>query len=126
MLMMKKITPFFLAAVLAAGCSTETITVHRAESRAAVPVKSVTLMEEAPPGSVLIADLFASAANSAGGAEEAQANLKKSAAAIGANVLIVDKWNDSEFYWESADKFRIEGHAYFAPPMKSDHAAATP
>jgi hypothetical protein len=114
---MKKITPFFFAAILAAGCSTETITVHRTEPHTAVPVQSVTLMEEAPPGSVLIADLFASAENSADGAETAQANLKKSAAAVGANVLVLDKWNDSEFYWEAADKFRIEGHAYFAPPV---------
>jgi hypothetical protein len=88
-----------------------------------VPVQSVTLMEEAPPGSVLIADLFASGENSAHGAQEAQASLKKSAAAVGANVLVVDKWNDSEFYYESADKFRIEGHALFAPPTNSDHAA---
>jgi hypothetical protein len=117
MLMMKKITPFFVAAVLAAGCSTETITVHRTESRAAVPVPSVALMEEAPPGSILIADLFARAGNNEAGAEEAQVNLKKSAAAVGANVLVLDKWNDSEFYWEAADKFRIEGHAYFAPPV---------
>ena len=124
MLLMKKMIPFFFAAVLAAGCSsTDTITVHRNEPRAAVPVHSVTLMEQAPPESVLLADLFARAGNSAGGAEEAQANLKKSAAAVGANVLVLDKWNDSEFFWESADKFRIEGHAYFAPPIKSDHAA---
>jgi hypothetical protein len=115
--LMKKITPLFFAAMLAAGCSTpQTIAVHVTEPRAAVPVQSVVLMEQAPPGSVLIADLFASAANTSDGAAAAQAGLKKSAAAVGANVLVVNNWNENTFYVEE-ENFRIEGHAYFAPPV---------
>jgi hypothetical protein len=118
--LMKKLTLFFFAAVLAAGCcSTQTIAVHISEPRAAVPVHFVTLMEKAPPGSILIANLFASAANTPGGAQAAQADLKKSAAAVGANVLVVDKWNEGDYFWEwnLTGNFRIEGHAYFAPPV---------
>ncbi len=113
---MKKIAFLFFAVALAAGCSTQTIAVHLTEPRAAVPVQSVTLMEQAPPGSVLIADLFASGANSPNGAAAAQAGLKKSAAAVGANVLVVKNWNESKYLLAVADKFRIEGYAYYAPP----------
>jgi len=73
-------------------------------------------MEQAPPGSVLIADLFANAPNTPGGAEAAQADLKKSAAAVGANVLVVKNWDEGKYFLAVSDKFRIEGYAYFAPP----------
>jgi hypothetical protein len=112
---MKKISPLIFAVVLAAGCSTQTIAVHLTDPRPAVTVQSVALMSQAPAGSVLIADLTASASKSSEGAQSAQAELKKAAAAVGANVLVIGQWS-GEYVSSVDDKFRIEGKAYYTPP----------
>jgi hypothetical protein len=113
---MKKIAPLLLVAILIAGCSTQTIAVHLTDPRPVVTVQSVTLMLQAPSGSVLIADLTASASNSSEGAQSAQTELKKAAAAVGANVLVINQWNGSDYLSGVDNKFRIEGKAYYAPP----------
>ena len=115
---MKKLTPVFLAVVLATGCaSIQTVAIHITDPRAAVPVSSVALVQQVPPGSILIADLFASGANTPCGAQAAQADMKKTAAAVGANMLVVESWNANNYGLGVVDKFRVEGHAYFAPPV---------
>ena len=113
---MKKIAPLLLATILIAGCSTQTIAVHLTDPRPAVTIQSVTLMLQAPTGSVLIADLTASASNSSQGAQSAQAELKKAAAAVGANVLVINQWNGSDYISDVDNKFRIGAKAYYAPP----------
>lgn len=115
---MKKITSLLFAAAFAAGCAStpQTIAVHVSDPHPAVPVQSVALVTQAPPGSVLIAELFASGANSHSGAEAAQKDMKKNAAAVGANVLVVQSSNGNNYGLGAYDDFRIEGYAYFAPP----------
>jgi hypothetical protein len=114
---MKKYAPFLFAVTLVAGCSsTETIAVHFTDPRPAINVRSVTLMQQAPTNSVFIADLTASATASSEGAQAAQADLKKASAGVGANVLVIEQWNDFDYISGYADKFTIEGKAYYAPP----------
>jgi hypothetical protein len=114
---MAKIAPLLFVALLAAGCATptQTITVRVSDPRPSVPVQSVAVASKTPSGGVLLAHLFASAANTPSGAEAAQANLKECAAAIGANVLVVDYWNISTLGGE-VDTLRIGGDAFFLPP----------
>lgn len=114
---MKKIPQIILVALFAAGCATptQTFTLHVAEPHSAVPVQSVVFMPAPPTNGVLIANLLASSDNSPGGAEAAQADLKKSAAAIGATVLVLDPWNITLYGWDYGN-LKIGGHAYFVPP----------
>ena len=114
---MGKIAPLLFAVLLAAGCATptQTITVRVGDPRPSVPVQSVVVTRESPSGGKLLAHLFASAANTPAGAEAAQRNMKEWAAAIGANVLVVQDWNISTLGGD-IDTFKIGGDAFFVPP----------
>jgi len=91
---MKKIPQFILVALFAAGCATptQTFTLHVAEPHSAVPVQSVVFMPAPPTNGVLIANLLASSDNSPGGAEAAQADLKKSAGSLEYYPLRLGLW----------------------------------
>jgi hypothetical protein len=104
-----------LLVLIAAGCAgVNTIAVKKSEPHQAIPVKDVQLALEPPPNAVLIADIFSAACNSEEGSEAAQADLKRKAASLGANVLVIENANE---YLDSAvidHRFRIEARAYFS------------
>jgi hypothetical protein len=107
---------FLFVIGLASGCAcVNTVSVKVSEPRPAIPVKDVQLALMAPTNSVYLADIFAEANNSAQGANAAQADLKEKAAAIGANVLVIEMYNQDFEYSPMDGRFRVEGKAYFVP-----------
>ena len=85
LLPMKKVL-CLLALALVSGCAgIKTVSVKVTEPRPAISVNDVQLMLSAPTNAVLLADLYAEAGCSSQAiANQAQADLKKEAAAIGA------------------------------------------
>lgn len=95
------------------GCSSITTkTVHVTEPLKPVAIADVKFLDAAPTNAVHVADIFAEASNSTEGAESAQVEIKKQAAAIGANFVVMDNVDVSGQILGVCEKFRIEGHAY--------------
>jgi hypothetical protein len=116
MLLMKEILCLLTVAVVSGCASVKTVSVKLAEPRPAVPVNDVQLMLSAPTNAVLLANICAEACcSSKKEANIAQADLKKEAAAIGANVLVIQRWEPTIDYSSVGDHFRIEANAYFVP-----------
>jgi len=113
---MKKVL-CLLALALVSGCAgIKTVSVKVTEPRPAISVNDVQLMLSAPTNAVLLADLYAEAGcSSEAKANQAQADLKKEAAAIGANVLVIQRWEPTIDYSSVDNHFRIEANAYFVP-----------
>jgi len=116
MLPMKKVL-CLLSLVLVSGCAgVKTMTVKVTEPRPAISVNDVQVMLTAPTNAVLLADIYAEAGcSSKEKANAAQADLKKEAAAIGANALVIQRWEPTIDYSSVDEHFRIEANAYFVP-----------
>ena len=112
---MKKIAPLVLVALVSGCCSVKTVSVNVTEPRPAIPVKEVQLALSAPTNAILIANIFAYAEDSAAGAKVAQANLKSKAAAVGANLLVIERSNQNIEFDDPNNRFSIEANAYFVP-----------
>jgi hypothetical protein len=106
-----------LALALVSGCAgIKTVSVKVTEPRPAIPVSDVQLMLSAPTNAVLLADLYAeTCCSSQGEVNAAQADLKKEAAALGANALVIQRWEPTIDYSSVDNHFRIEANAYFVP-----------
>lgn len=113
---MKKVL-YLLALAMLSGCaSVKTVSVKVTEPRPAIPVSEVQLMLSAPTNAVLLADLYAeTCCSSKDEAAAAQADLKKEAAAVGANALVIQRWEPTIDYSSVDNHFRIEANAYFVP-----------
>ena len=116
MVAMKKVL-YLLAIALVSGCaSVKTVSVKVTEPRPPIPVNDVQLMLSAPTNAVLLADIYAEACcSSKEEANVAQADLKKEAAAVGANALVIQRWEPTIDYSSVDHHFRIEANAYFIP-----------
>jgi|SRR5580698_2576546 hypothetical protein len=106
---------YLLLTVVASGCvSVSTISTNVSEPRPAVPVKNVCLALTAPPNAALIADIISEAENSEKGADAAQVDLKRKAASLGANLIVIRRSNQGVDF-SSFGPFRIEADVYFVP-----------
>ena len=115
LLPMKKVL-YLLALAMLSGCaSVKTVSVKVTEPRPAIPVSEVQLMLSAPTNAVLLADLYAETCTSSKDEAAAQADLKKEAAAVGANALVIQRWEPTIDYSSVDHHFRIEANAYFVP-----------
>ena len=116
LLPMKKVL-CLLSLVLVSGCAgVKTMTVKVTEPRPAISVNDVQVMLTAPTNAVLLADIYAEAGcSSKEKANAAQADLKKEAAAIGANALVIQRWEPTIDYSSVDNHFRIEANAYYVP-----------
>ncbi|HTQ49403.1 MAG TPA: hypothetical protein VMJ12_01740 [Candidatus Acidoferrales bacterium] len=113
---MKKVIYLIALAMLSGCASVKTVSVKVTEPRPAIPVGEVQLMLSAPTNAVLLAGLYAeSCCSSKEEANAAQADLKKEAAAIGANALVIQRWEPTIDYSSVDHHFRIEANAYFVP-----------
>jgi hypothetical protein len=112
---MKKFLPLILVAMVSSCCSVKTVSVNVTDPRSPISVKDVQLALSAPTNAVLIANIFAYAQDSAEGAAVAQSNLKKKAAAVGANVLVVERSNQNIEFDDPNHRFSVEASAYYAP-----------
>jgi len=117
MLLMKRIL-LLLTLTVVSGCAcVKTISIQMSEPRPAIPVKDVQLVLTAPTNAVLLADIYADACcSSEQAANAAQTDLKKKAAAIGANALVIERWEPTIDYSDVNHHFRIEANAYYASP----------
>ena len=97
-----------------AGCATQTQTVHVTEARQPVPIADVKFMGAAPSNAICLAEIFAETSYSATDVESAQLKIKQKAAALGANVVVLQNRN-SEQMMKLTKSFEIEGQAYFIP-----------
>ena len=116
MLLMKKVLCLLSLALITGCAGVKTMTVRVTEPRPAISVNDVQVMLNAPTNAVLLADIYAeSSCSSKEKANAAQADLKKEAAAIGANALVIQRWEPTIDYSSVDDHFRIEANAYFVP-----------
>jgi hypothetical protein len=107
-----------LTLTIVSGCvCVKTVSIQMTEPRPAIPIKDVRLVLTAPTNAVLLADIYAEACcSSEQAANAAQADLKKKAAAIGANALVIERWEPTIDYSDVNHHFRIEANAYYTPP----------
>ena len=114
---MKKIHSVLLAALLVAGCSAlQTQTIKVSEPRPPVALADVKLSEMAPTGAVCMAEITVRCAcNTKSTSEAAQAQLKKEAAALGANVVVPRSWSPADDI-ALDDPFFVKARAYYVPP----------
>ena len=116
MSLMKKVLCLLTIAILSGCASIKTVSVKVTEPRPAIPVNDVQLVLSAPTNAVLLADIYVEACcSSKAEADTAQADLKKEAAAIGANALVIQRWEPTIDYSSVDEHFRIEANAYFVP-----------
>jgi uncharacterized protein YceK len=116
MLPMKKVLCLFVIALVSGCASVKTMSVKVTEPRPAIAVNDVQLMVSAPTNAVLLAEIYAEAnCSSKEQANAAQAGLKKEAAAVGANTLVIQRWEPTIDYSSVDEHFRIEANAYFVP-----------
>jgi uncharacterized protein YceK len=116
MLPMKKVLCLLAVAVVSGCASVKTVSIKVTEPRPAISVNDVQLMLSAPTNAVLLADIYAEACcSSKAEANAAQAGLKKEAAAIGANAVVIQRWEPTIDYSSVDDHFRIQANAYFVP-----------
>jgi hypothetical protein len=113
---MKKVL-CLLTLALVSGCACfKTVSVKLTEPRPPISVNDVQLMLSAPTNAVLLAEIYAEACcSSKAKSNKAQASLKQEAAAIGANVLVIQRWEPTIDYSSVDNHFRIEANAYFVP-----------
>lgn len=104
-----------LLILIASGCaSVNTVALKESEPHPPIPVSAVQLVLAPPSNAVLIADIFSEGCDSEQGADAAQAELKRKAASLGANLLVIENSNE---YLDSAvidRRFRVEARAYFS------------
>jgi hypothetical protein len=112
---MKKLLPLIAVVIISGCCTVKTVSVKVTEPRPPIAVKDVQLALSAPTNAVLIANIFAYAEDSAKGAATAQSNLKMKAAAVGANVLVIERSNQNIEYDDPNGRFSVEANAYYAP-----------
>lgn len=113
---MKKVLCLLTIALVSGCASIKTVSVKVTEPRPAISVNDVQLMSSAPTNAVLLADIYVEACcSSKQESDAAQADLKKEAAAVGANVLVVQRWEPTIDYSSVDNHFRIEANAYFVP-----------
>lgn len=113
---MKKVFCLLTLALVSGCAGLNTVSVKVTEPRPPISVNDVQLMLSAPTNAVLLADIYAdSPCSSTAKANAAQAGLKKEAAAIGANVLVIQRWEPTIDYSSVDHHFRIEANAYFVP-----------
>jgi uncharacterized protein YceK len=113
---MKKVLCLLIVALLSGCSSIKTVSVKVTEPRPAISANDVHLMLSAPTNGVLLADIYVEACcASKKEADAAQMELKKEAAAVGANALVIQRWEPTIDYSSVDDHFRVEANAYFIP-----------
>jgi hypothetical protein len=117
---MKRIL-FPLLILIVSGCAgIKTVAVNKSEPHPAIPVKEVQLALAAPANAVLVADLFSDSCDSEHEVDAAQGDLKRKAASLGANLLVVEGSNLYLDFTQADGHFRIEAKAYFVPPTENE------
>ncbi len=111
---------FPLLILVLSGCAgIRTVAVNKSEPHPAIPIKDVQLALVVPANAVLVADIFSDSCNSEQEVDAAQADLKKKAASLGANLLVIEGSNLYLDFTPVDGHFRIQAKAYFAPPPDS-------
>jgi hypothetical protein len=108
-----------LAVLVLSGCAgMKTVAVNKSEPHPAIPAKDVRLVmdQDVPSNAVLVADLFSESGNSEHEADAAQADLKRKAASLGANLLVMEGSNQYLDFTPVDGRFRVQAKAYFVPP----------
>ena len=112
---------FPLLILVACGCAgIRTVAVNRSEPHPAVPAKDVQLALAVPANAVLVADIFSDSCASEQEVDAAQADMKRKAASLGANLLVIDRSNLYIDFTPADGRFRIQAKAYFVPPMENE------
>src|SRR6516162_11458687 len=82
---------FPLLILIACGCAgIRTVAVNRSGPHPAIAAKDVQLALAVPATAVLVADIFSDSCNSEHEVDAAQADMKRKAASLGANLLVID------------------------------------
>jgi hypothetical protein len=112
---------FPLLILVVSGCAgIKTVAVNRSEPHPAIPAKDVQLALAVPADAVLVADLFSESCDSEQEVDAAQADLKRKAASLGANLLVVEGSNQYLDFTPADGRFRIQAKAYFVPPPDNE------
>jgi hypothetical protein len=96
------------------------VAVNKSEPHPAVPARDVQLAMAVPTNAVLVADLFSESCTSEHEVDAAQADLKRKAASLGANLLVIEGSNLYLDFTPADGRFRIQAKAYFVPPMENE------
>lgn len=112
---------FPLLILVACGCAgIRTVAVNRSEPHPAIPAKNVQLAPAVPANAVLVADIFSDSCNSEHEVDAAQADMKRKAGSLGANLLVIDRSNQYIDFTPADGRFRIQAKAYFVPPGENE------
>lgn len=112
---------FPLLILVVTGCAgIRTVAVNKSEPHPAVPAKDVQLALAVPANAILVADIYSDSCMSEHEVDAAQADMKRKAASLGANLLVIDGSNLYRDFSPADGRFRIQGKAYFVPPTESE------
>jgi hypothetical protein len=109
--------PLLALCLLLAGCAANVQRVMVNDVRAPIPIGSVGFRPEVDTNffSQYVCNLYARVPLVGNAAETAERKMKKSAAEVGANVLIIMHWHETNLH------FFLEAQAYYVDPTKPIH-----